>query len=460
MTAKNGKLSSFRPATENANKHTSRGLKALADSMSEVGYVAPITTAADGEVLDGSARLETAFDKFGDDALVIHHDGTKPVVMVRDDIPNAKTKQAKKIAYASNRVGQIDLSWDPLQLAADLEAGLDLSDLFDTSELSEILEAAGSELLGGNGDTPQDVPPEIDRAAELGQKWGTATGQVWQIDNHFVICGDCRKADTWGRLLQAAGVDKINGVFTSPPYAEQRKQQYGGVPTGEYVQWWEAVQANVSVNLAGDGSFFVNIKAHSENGQRSLYVFDLVCSMVRQFGWFFVDELIWNNQGVPGEWKNKFKNAFEPVYHFASLVDCKFNPGNVSQVFSSDLDKMDTYGGPGSKWKSSHGSSYNGHNVRSNKYDGALPSNVIKAACSSEVGHSGSFPVALPTFFVKAYSDPCDVWIDPFLGSGTTIVAAHNEGRRGLGIEQKPEYIGVILERLQKTTGKQPQLLT
>jgi hypothetical protein len=149
---KNGKLSQFRPATENANKHNPRGLKALADSMSEVGYVAPITTAADGEVLDGSARLETAFDKFGDDAIVVHHDGTKPVIMVRDDIPNAKTKQAKKIAYASNRVGQIDLSWDPLRLAADLEAGLDLSDLFDTSELSEILEAAGKEL----------DPPDID----------------------------------------------------------------------------------------------------------------------------------------------------------------------------------------------------------------------------------------------------------------------------------------------------------
>ena len=67
-------------------------------------------------------------------------------------------------------------------------------------------------------------------------------------------------------------MEKVNGVFTSPPYAEQRKEQYGGVPTEQYVEWWEAVQSNVKANLAADGSFFVNIKPHRANGERSLYV--------------------------------------------------------------------------------------------------------------------------------------------------------------------------------------------
>lgn len=155
-------LDQFKPATRNANRHTSRGLKALADAMGEVGYVAPITAAADGEVLDGSARLETAFDKFGNEAIVIHHTGTKPIIMVRDDIPNAHTPAAKKIAYGANRIAQLDLDFDPTQIAADLEAGIDLSDLWQPEELNAILEAAGTEVLNQNGNgNPQIIPEQF-----------------------------------------------------------------------------------------------------------------------------------------------------------------------------------------------------------------------------------------------------------------------------------------------------------
>jgi len=89
------------------------------------------------------------------------------------------------------------------------------------------------------------------------------------------------------------------------------------------------------------------------------------------------------------------------------------------------------------------------------------PSNVIQVAASgSEAqGHAAAFPVALPAFFVKAYSDAGDVWLDPFLGSGTTIVAAHQNNRRGLGIEKLEKYVAVILERLQQTTGLTPRLV-
>ena len=116
----------------------------------------------------------------------------------------------------------------------------------------------------------------------------------------------------------------------SPPYAEQRKEQYGGVPTAEYVAWWEAVQANVKANLAQDGSFFVNIKPHCEDGERVLYVFDLVLAMRRRWGWRFVDELCWLRSGVPGEWANRFKNGFEPLYQFCVDGSMKFRAKNVT----------------------------------------------------------------------------------------------------------------------------------
>lgn len=149
------KLSDFKPQDDNANVHTERGLEALGNAYGEVGYVAPMTAAANGEMLDGSARLETAVEQFDDEALVIHHDGTKPVVMVRDDVKDANDPKARRISYGANRIGEIDLQWSPDQVLADLDAGVDLTGLFSDSELAEIedevqlaSELAGS-LIGG-----------------------------------------------------------------------------------------------------------------------------------------------------------------------------------------------------------------------------------------------------------------------------------------------------------------------
>jgi len=87
----------------------------------------------------------------------------------------------------------------------------------------------------------------------------------------------------------------------------------------------------------------------------------------------------------------------------------------------------------------------------------ARASNVIEAASdSSGLGQAAPFPVALPTFFVKAYSDAGDVWLDPFLGSGTTLIAAHNENRIGLGIEKLEKYVAVTLQRWADATGGTP----
>lgn len=122
-----GKLTDFRPLADNPNRHTQRGLRALEDSIQEDGWVAPITVAADGESLDGAARLEVAYDKMGEDAIVIEHDGTKPIVMVRTDVPDAKSEKGRRIIYRANRVGELDLEWDFDVLLADgdtIPAGL------------------------------------------------------------------------------------------------------------------------------------------------------------------------------------------------------------------------------------------------------------------------------------------------------------------------------------------------
>ena len=132
------KLGKFRPQTRNANRHTQRGMGQLEASMRKYGYVTPMTAAADGEIIDGSARAETGATVFGDDVIVVHHDGTKPVIMVRDDIPSADTPEAREISIAANRIAQVNLDFDPEVLLEDLQAGVDLSGLWFEHELDAL----------------------------------------------------------------------------------------------------------------------------------------------------------------------------------------------------------------------------------------------------------------------------------------------------------------------------------
>jgi len=139
-TIRIGSLSEFTTQRNNANDHTERGLRLIDDSMSEDGYVAPMTSANDGEVIDGSARLERAFDRFDGEAIIIEHDGQRPIIAKRIDIPDAEQEIAKRISLRANRIAQVDLSWNP-----EVIASLNLSDpklvkgMFSDIELADLL---------------------------------------------------------------------------------------------------------------------------------------------------------------------------------------------------------------------------------------------------------------------------------------------------------------------------------
>ena len=153
--------------------------------MRKYGYVTPMTAAADGEIIDGSARAETGATVFGDDVLVVHHDGTRPIVMVRDDIPSADTPQAREISIAANRIAQANLDFDPEVLLEDLQAGVDLAQFWRQDELDELLADLTPKVTG-------DTEPQIDRAEELRQLWGVEPGQLWGM-KPFYVCPKCKK---------------------------------------------------------------------------------------------------------------------------------------------------------------------------------------------------------------------------------------------------------------------------
>lgn len=433
------KITEFQPDPHNANAGSERGLRILDDSVSEVGLGRSIVTDKNGVIIGGNKTQERAVDHGFEDAIVVHSTGEQLVIVQRDDLdlsdPDPNNK-ARKLAYFDNRAGELGLVWDAQQIAADIEAGMDLSYAFSEDELAAI--------VGGVLEPTPDAGAQIDKAAELQKQWQVRRGDLWTIGNHRLLCGDSTNADDVARLC----VDKVQGVFTSPPYAEQRKDQYGGIPSDEYVAWWEAIQANVRSVLKPDGSFFVNIKPHAEDKQRNLYVLDLVIAMVRQWGWLFVDEYCWLRNGIPQQVINRFKNSFEPVYWFANTEAFYFNPQNVMHY--SDNVPIPMGKGAGDTNAAKRQGTGKAAIYGNTEAPGmAYPSNVLNfTARDKTTGHPAAFPVALPDFFIHAYSDEGDIWLDPFMGSGTVFVAAEQNNRVAYGMERLEKYCAVILQRM------------
>lgn len=103
----------FRPQVKNANKHNTFGLRLLEESLQRDGFIDAQTAAADGEIISGSARLEVAAEKFDEvEPIIVHSDGSRPVIVVRDDIPNANHARARRLSVAANQIAKADFNPD------------------------------------------------------------------------------------------------------------------------------------------------------------------------------------------------------------------------------------------------------------------------------------------------------------------------------------------------------------
>ena len=326
----------------------------------------------------------------------------------------------------------------------------------------EVVGFSDAELNALLADADPQSAPLTDREEEIPAPPAvpvTRTGDLWEIGRHRLICGDCRDSAVVARLFGGAFA---NCAITSPPYATQREYDpasgFQPVPPAEYVEWYRAIAANIATVLTPDGSYFLNVKEHADEGERSLYVKDLVIAHRRIWGWRFVDEFCWRktDNGVPGAWNNRFKNAWEPVFHFCRQPAIKFHPEAVGH----GSDECFEYSPTNPESRSGSGLLGCGEGREAGRFSGiARPSNVIEAYTECRQGsHSAPFPSTLVQFFVKAFSDSGDIVFDPFLGSGTTMAAAHVLGRRGYGIEISPSYCDVILRRIWHLASDEPVL--
>ena len=149
---------------------------------------------------------------------------------------------AVSYGIADNAVASQAWDWERLKKHLDTFDAPGEVPGVDDGLLATLKEALAAEDLNSK---KGDAPPQVDRAAELQEKWGCETGQVWRIESaknpghyHRLICGDCRDMATVEALTEGK---RVNGIFTSPPYAMQRAKQYGGVEVDDYVLWWEKV---------------------------------------------------------------------------------------------------------------------------------------------------------------------------------------------------------------------------
>lgn len=201
------KLNEFSPMPANPNRHTQRGMGQLADSIRADGYGAAMTAAANGEVFDGNARLETVADVLGLDVepIIVRSDGTRPVIHVREDIPDASDPRARRLAYAANRAAEVNLSWDPEVLAADLDAGLDLSGLWRGDELDGLLEGLDLDIENtGSASTSDGSLLALIDVTIAPPRHKVEHGEVWLLGGRhtLIICKLIREWSLWAPHLR------------------------------------------------------------------------------------------------------------------------------------------------------------------------------------------------------------------------------------------------------------------
>jgi site-specific DNA-methyltransferase (adenine-specific)/site-specific DNA-methyltransferase (cytosine-N4-specific) len=422
-------------------------MPAVANSLHRFGQIKPIAVNAAGCVIAGNTTYRAAVSL-----------GWTEIAAVE---MTADEAEQHAYALADNRTAQLGED-DPHALVAFFDTVDDWSGIgWDEDARAEIAALIAEPVV-----TPTpDVEPADEAPLEPPPNPITSRGDVWTMGPHRVMCGSSRNLDHVEALLDGA---TINLAVTSPPYADRRDYDessgFHPIRPDDYVEWFAPVAANVAEHLANDGSWLVNIKPGAEGLDRDLYVLDLVIAHVREWGWHFADEFCWQRNGVPKQPVLRLKGQFEPVYQFAR-DRWKFRPDNVRHQSDHAIAPV----GPGrgnTSW-AQPGSSVAHQGSGGNPFEEnevgpglAYPGTRLPtfAGTHTATGHTAAYPVGLPRFFIDLLTDEGDTVYDPFMGSGSTLLAAHQSDRTGFGMEISAGYCDLIARRFQLATGIVPLL--
>lgn len=365
-------------------------MQALKTSIDQDGWIGALTIAADGETFDGSARIETAGDDVHD-AILVESDGTRPVIVKRTDIPTADDPKAVRLGLAANRVASLNLEWEPDVLAAIADHDIDLSNLWTPEEWQvDALPAIILPEAGAGGDAFDSTPDESVPIR-------CQTGDLWMIGRvHRLLIGDSTKVDHVTRLLNG---ETPLLMVTDPPYGVNYNQEWrstnriGKVENDDRADWREAYAlAHASIVYCWHTS------RHASSVQDGL----------EAAGFELRAQIIWA----------KTRLVFSQGHYHWQHEPCWYGVRN----------------GATAQWA--------GDRTQTTLWTMGIDPDIAG-------GHSTQKPLECMARPIRNHGAVGDLVYDPFLGSGTTLIAAHREGRRCYGMEIAPRYGDVILQRAE-----------
>jgi len=395
----------LRPAARNARAHSPKQIRQIAESIGRFGFVTPLLVSPDNRLLAGHGRLAAA-------RLL----GLNRVPTLRLD--HLTPAEQRAYAIADNRLAEL-AGWDRELLALELQELNALQIDFDLTltgfETGEIDVLMSEFEVGGSVESEPPVPAPAEGPAI------TEPGDLWQIGPHRLLCADATQSASYERLL---GHDRAQLVFTDPPY---------NVPIRGHVSGLGKVQHREFAMAAGEMSreqftaflrtVFGHLAAHSTAGAIQFICMD----------WRHLGEVLAAGEAAYTELKNlcvwtKTNAGMGALYRSQHELVLVFKSGRAPHINNVELGRHGRY--RSNVW------SHAGANTFRNDRDDELAL------------HPTVKPVALVADAIRDCSRRGGIVLDAFAGSGTTLLAAHQTGRRGYALELDPRYCDVTLSRL------------
>jgi DNA modification methylase len=394
MTIEHLKTSDLIPYARNAKKHDASQVAKLAGSIREFGFNNPVLIDKDNGIIAGHGRVLAA------QSLAL-----ESVPCIR--LGHLTDTQRRAYILADNRLAEIGGGWDEEMLKlelADLAAlDVDVAEIgFGAEDLAEL------EMEDEPEKSDADAEPQIDKAEELRAKWGVELGQLWELGDHRILCGDSTKNEDVERVM---GGKKADIVVTDPPYGVE---YVGGTTKRKALAGDENPDLyEPSLRLA----FLHSTEAapvylwHSDSKSAA------VSAAVSAAGYERRCTIIWNkNQAQFGAIGAQYKTKHEPCYYLFKKGKTPNWSGPTNEVTVWDVDR---------------------NRVNEN--------------------HPTEKPIECMARPIRNHDS--EFVYEPFSGSGTTIIACEQLGRKCRAIEISPAYVAVAIQRWADATGKEPKRL-
>ena len=287
-----------------------------------------------------------------------------------------------------------------------------------------------------------------------------------EIDAGRFIVGDCLQA------MQQLPQESVDFVLTSPPYADQRNygEGSGKIPPDSYVEWFRPIAEEIYRVLKPNGSFVLNINDKVVGAYQHLYVFRLVLALCDDVGFHLARDYIWYNPATPPNVfsrgnMGRTKKSHEYCFWFTKGDNWYFDLDAIRTPYGKDMQKYLDGKGKGNRDLNTRPST---HNFNCEKvwanHGGADPGSVISISntasndvfmrlCKEKgIKHPARFPAKLAEFFISAGTREGDIVLDPFGGSGTTVVTAAKLKRNWIYIDMNSQYCELAQERMRIET--------